>query len=265
MTEYKLSYTANEIDEKLKRIEDGGVGYTEPGKVLTFDGNLSGKEAIPGEVMGLSGVYVKVSNTAFAVDELQSVSATMVFDGVKETNEIPLSAITVQKDRSVAFLVQNEIPIAIVVAENFSSDELSMTVGTYFLCDENYLNLGTYYVSSITYGKETIVPIDPKYLPGVCLPVVELETAISDIPGVAAPLSENDVTAIKAVASLPFILSFTMDVVPLTAIMSGLVMGEMIDLGAVLATSTMGVNQLSVGNTVADGGWGIRLDILDHA
>ena len=136
-------------------------------KTITFDGNLSGKEAIPGEVMGLSGVYVKVSNTAFAVDELQSVSATMVFDGVKETSEIPLSAITVQNDRSATYLVKNEIPIAIVVAESISSDELSMTVGTYFLCDENYLNLGTYYVSSITYGKETIVPIDPKFIPPV--------------------------------------------------------------------------------------------------
>lgn len=149
-------------------------------KTITFDGNTAGKETIPGEMMGLSGVYVKVSNTAFAVDELQSVSTTTVFDGTKEIQKIPLSALTVQKDRSVAFLVQNEIPIAIVVAENFSSDELSATVGTYFLYDENYLNLGTYYASSITYGKETIVPIDPKYLPGVCLPVVELETVIEN-------------------------------------------------------------------------------------
>lgn len=160
-------------DVTTKRILKKLGGDKISGKKYTFDGNTAGKETIPGEMMGLSGVYVKVSNTAFAVDELQSVSATTVFDGVKETNEIPLSAITVQKDGSVTFLVQAEIPIAIVVAESFSSDELSMTVGTYFLYDENYLNLGTYYVSSISYGKETIVPIDPKYLPGVTIDLDE--------------------------------------------------------------------------------------------
>ena len=29
MADYKLSYTAEEVEEKLKKIEDGGVGYTE--------------------------------------------------------------------------------------------------------------------------------------------------------------------------------------------------------------------------------------------
>lgn len=190
------------VKKALKTLFDSGqVGRVEGNKkTITFDGNTTGKETIPGEAIGLSGVYVKVSNTAFAVDELQSVSGTMVVDGTEERNEIPLSAITVQEDGSTTFLVQNNAPIAIVVAESMTDGEFPITAGTYFLYDENYLTLGTFYVSAITYGKETIHPIDPKYLPGVCLPVVE----IADITAITVEECAN----LAACMGMPCIISY---------------------------------------------------------
>lgn len=51
---------------------------------------------------------------------------------------------------------------------------------------------------------ETIHPIDPKFLPGVCLPVVELETELSKTE---VELSENDVAKLEAIDHLsPFVL-----------------------------------------------------------
>ena len=50
---------------------------------------------------------------------------------------------------------------------------------------------------------ETIVPIDPKYLPGVCLPVVELETAVTSTP---AALSEEDGAQMDTLNGEPAVL-----------------------------------------------------------
>ena len=63
---------------------------------------------------------------------------------------------------------------------------------------------------SITQGKETIHPIDPKFLPGVCLPVVELETQVSfDAP---VNLTENDIAKFAALdGKSPIVLGFVFE------------------------------------------------------
>lgn len=63
---------------------------------------------------------------------------------------------------------------------------------------------------------ETIHPISDKYLPGVCLPVVELETAIGEM----APLSEADSAKLNKAAAtgLPIVCKCTLDTIPYTLV-----------------------------------------------
>lgn len=62
--------------------------------------------------------------------------------------------------------------------------------------------------ASVTANVETIVPIDQKYLPGVCLPVVELTTVIEN----NAVLSESDSAKLLEVFEIgtPVVIVFTM-------------------------------------------------------
>lgn len=58
---------------------------------------------------------------------------------------------------------------------------------------------------SILGSAETIHPIDQKYLPGVCLPVVELETVVAN----EVMLSEADVAKLEKVIGFPIVLKMT--------------------------------------------------------
>lgn len=61
---------------------------------------------------------------------------------------------------------------------------------------------------TVTSTTETIVPIDPKYLPGVCLPVVELSTAIES--GTATTLSDAESAELTKIAGqeMPCLIKF---------------------------------------------------------
>lgn len=61
MSDYKLSYTAEQINEKLKRIEEGGTGYTD------------GETIHPIDPKYLPGVYLQIV-------ELETVIAKGSFD-----------------------------------------------------------------------------------------------------------------------------------------------------------------------------------------
>ena len=79
---------------------------------------------------------------------------------------------------------------------------------------------------------ETITPIDPKYLPGVCMPVVEITSAEYPFSGDTVALSAEESAKFAAAAEtgLPVVIKLTLNSMSLTAqYMSGLYMGNLGD------------------------------------
>lgn len=60
------------------------------------------------------------------------------------------------------------------------------------LINVHHIKEGETHTFGISVQEETIHPIDPKFLPGVCLPVVELETVIPVRDEEPVPLSESE-------------------------------------------------------------------------
>lgn len=155
MAEYKLSYTANEIDEKLKRIKDGGVGYTEDGKVYTFNGDTTGLET--GYHNGLQ--FVVLADEFFDPNTIEhitvSVSGTMV--------ELSKDQFWIEEHSdaiATGYVVLTEyqgstVPIALIQKSNDGGQEKSGV-----LADPNY----NAFVARLKFA-DTIHKIDPKYLP----------------------------------------------------------------------------------------------------
>ena len=140
-----------------KAYTDKKAGYSEQ-NVFTFDGNPKGDS--------IFGGYTKISNKAPDVNTLVSVSGFMGGQPL----ELSAADCQVQKDDIMSYINFSGRAIAMVV---YKADDEAI-VGLYVICD----TASNSYVSRIEFA-ETIHPIDPKYLPGVCLPVVELETVIS--------------------------------------------------------------------------------------
>lgn len=84
---------------------------------------------------------------------------------------------------------------------------------------------------------ETIHPINPKFLPGVCLPVVELETALT-VEG--AELSAADVAKVEALDGSAFIVKCILDFggahMNVTAVCGALVIDDTLSYGGALGT-----------------------------
>lgn len=146
---------------------------------IQWDGNTDGKVTIP---VGAVASYVKVSNRVLTKEDL--IGATYVnFDAttnvVAEKNIIDNSAVgaTTQFYGVMADNMSDTPVIVSCKACTINFKGVPVTIpsdGIYFL----RMVIGDImYVSSLS--KETIVPIDPKYLPGVCLPVVELSTELN--------------------------------------------------------------------------------------
>ena len=186
---------------------DSKGGY-ENSYSMTFDGNTEGKVTIP-LMNGVS--FVKVSNKVLSKEEL--LGATYVsFDGktivIAEKNIFDNSAVgaTTQFYGVMADNMTDAPTIVSCKACTIDFGGFPLTVpsdGTYFI----YMMMGiAMYVSSLS--NETIVPIDQKYLPGVCLPVVELTTEFSlDGAEVALTEAESKNMDKAAKASLPIVVS----------------------------------------------------------
>lgn len=164
-----------------KAYTDSKGGY-DNSYSMTFDGNTEGKVMIP-LMNGVS--FVKVSNKVLSKEEL--LGATYVsFDGktivIAEKNIFDNSAVGATT-QFFGVMADNMTDAPVIVSSkactiNFGGVPVTVpNDGTYFI----YIMMGSaMYVSSLS--NETIVPIDQKYLPGVCLPVVE----IADISAITA-------------------------------------------------------------------------------
>lgn len=188
MANYKLSFTKEEIDEKLSKIQDGGIGYTELVEVeLIAEQTI---EIAMDEEQGFAYGLLEPGCTFSGHSEV-----TVVWDGVghicvpnEGDNVGNLSLAGLGEDTGEPFIISG------------ASQGYSIVMGAE----------GTHTVK-VTCKKEQICTIDPKFIPFGALPIVDLETAISLNLGVGTVLSETDGQKFKeAVATgLPCIIKFS--------------------------------------------------------
>ena len=130
--------------EELKR--NGGVGYTEKAKVLTFDGDTTGKES-NGDMIKISGEYI----------DLERVTALscFVFEYGEEVS-VPVDELNVFEFLDCQFLATPEDHFPYIAAS--AADNDTLTKGIYVFATANA------YISRIEFA-EAVHTIDPKYLP----------------------------------------------------------------------------------------------------
>lgn len=178
--------------------KNGGMGRTEK-TVLTYDGNDYGKDF----VLMNSGFFVRIADV---IDPTTIKEVTGVSDGT----EMTISADTLNVEKSIHDngsviygVYYDEILFIVILSESIGE---GMSAGTYVLSMPNK----QMYVSRIEC--ETIHPIDPKFIPGAVLPVVELETVLKE-DGTGVALSESDCSVMNEVSAtgMPFVLKCLTD------------------------------------------------------
>lgn len=195
----EATFAANKVMRELGK--NGQVGYTEyNGGTVSFDGNLSGKETLPGEILDVPGVFVKVCDYYVSAEELKSLTMVAeIYNGeIVNAHTFKKDGLNFEDNEGICIVFEKSgNPLMLSILDD--SPEEGLTAGTYVYYGEGENTRG--FVSSIEYGSETIHPIDPKYLPGAVLPVVELETAIvgSDTP---VALSEAESALLDTVAAM---------------------------------------------------------------
>lgn len=167
-----------------------GVKIT-PSEVLTWDGDFDDTEMILGALYAC-----KITDKYM---DLNSVESFVVKYDNGDTKTLTASECIVRTDTGMQILmsVGDETPY---VFSSPADVEGMMNKGLYFTRSPEF------YVEQITFAG-TIHPIDQKYLPGVCLPVVELETVIS-IDSDETVLSAADAAKMDALNGHPCILKF---------------------------------------------------------
>lgn len=177
--------------------KSGGMGRTEK-TVLTFDGNIEGKEYL--EALSV----VKISDEAIELDSIVSIAT--VFAGLTEPVVYTKEKLTISSENGVGVAVAqggylSGAPLVVVVAEGFTEAdengvEHTVAKGTYacYANDEGLIH----YTTRIEC--ETIHPIDPKFIPGVCMPVVEIDE-FPYIAGEAVMLSADAVAVMEQAVS----------------------------------------------------------------
>lgn len=136
--------------EELKR--DGGVGWDEPGKVYTFNGDVTGKKI--DTINGIQYVKIADEHTApeFITKIVVSLNGNMVEFG-KDNIRIGWNG---TREGYSVFVPFGEEEAQIIYGYNFKNlKEL------WFIADPSY----NAFVVRLEYA-ETTHPIDPKYLPG---------------------------------------------------------------------------------------------------
>ena len=165
---------------------------------VTFDGDATGKE-----ILNLDFDYVKMLDYAVGLDEMDNITVRSNNDGkilslnkgqffASESDGINIFGIDTSDDTGFMYVIS--VPNEIV------GEDLTFTTGTYFAMSE----MG--HTSSITYTTKTVKTIDPELLPGVCLPIVKLDTI--PVEGEESTvLSAEDVAKMTSLNGLPGIIT----------------------------------------------------------
>lgn len=171
---------------KVKRLEEsqasGGSGYVETKKkTLTWNGDTTdlGAENIFGAPV------VRLTEEVLDLNDITGITATLheVVGGTeKYLSRDSFGDVSIGKE-------YHNIQLADFSGTNISIIFASVPAG---LGDEVYFEMGLpgagvylavtddlYFVSSVHFEIKTIHPIDPKFIPGAVLPVVELSTTVT--------------------------------------------------------------------------------------
>lgn len=165
------------------------LAYTEKGKVLTFYLKDLTEDSVI--FQGL----VKVTDDVVDLTKAKRAEITIEADG--EAGEVLEFT-----DFTIETVNESSLHITCLNAEG---DAIAMCIHETF---EGYQK-GTYivpvYAARIEFA-DTIHPIDPKYIPGAVLPVVELSTPLLYENGFLATLNESESSSIESVGNRPFYL-----------------------------------------------------------
>lgn len=217
------------------------------GKVLTWDGDTSGAvESIGEQFVKIYDKYMDLSK----VDSVRVVATT----GVSFSETVPSESLIVQT------INEDDIKGLQTLIATVAEEETGLLVsipawGAAGLPEGVYVFAGPslFRAETITFA-ETIVPIDPKYLGGVCLPVVELETVISG-DSAETVLSAVDSAKMDALNGEACILKFSLSL-----------MGDVANIRAVVGSFGFGstraysvsigpLGNLTFANETDDGTW----------
>lgn len=162
------------------------LGYIEK-DIISWNGDTTGKPELGEDIF-------RISDKTFAADQVEAViltgadgsfsrvttdGCTMTHpDGTVETSDV-MKLEVIEETTGFVVLGWNgtQVIFAASVSVDLEGNDASVEKGTYFAA--NVVGLENTYVSAVEL-KETIHPIDPKFLPGVCLPVVELSTTVAN-------------------------------------------------------------------------------------
>ena len=196
-----ISPIANRVKRQLE--ESGQIGSSKR-TVLTNAGE---------ETELWDEKVIKVSNEFFDLTKVKELTVKFEFAGEEQVTTWPMSHMKEQFGVTAEnYDDGGELWSDIWWSDGTTDHVLATSAqdgpskGTYLFVD--FILPGgnvLYNIISVDFG-ETITPIDPKYLPGVCLPVVELTTQPT---AEGAPLTEAEVNAFRSVGDFPCVVKFT--------------------------------------------------------
>lgn len=196
-----------------KAYSDSKGGYARKDtKTLTWDGDTTNSENI------FDTAVVKISDEIVDLSTASAVTLRMM-DGGGET--LAKNDFTVFYEEGLQLLTYPLDDKVLLVNVPVESENV-FAPGLYATVFED-----VYRFESVTLVTETIHPIDPKYLPGVCLPVVEITSAEYPQSGTVA-LSAEESAALTAAASMNVgaVIRYTLQTIPMTIVAQSL-MGTM--------------------------------------
>lgn len=212
------------------------VAYTETPAPITFNGDASGKT--------VNDFGVKIIDEIVDVTTVTSVE--VMRNGTLYSFGKESLSVSVSPDGTVAYLLCADMEDAIVVATVVGD-------GTYL-----FYTGDTVYCTKVNFA-ETIHPIDPKYLPGAVLPVVELSEATTAalLENGTASANENECAILTAVSAkpTPIIVNLSLEGVTMFSFLANRTFDASLDYYGMVAEGV----QISVAQVNDGDGWVLYL------
>lgn len=170
-----MGYNPFEVNQAAKKAakllgESGQVGRVEGKKY-----EVRIEPWRDGELFDFSTAeFYKVSDLTPTLAELDGATLEVQFEG--EVMETTISADQFMKCNRDELYVHPDIGVCLATEDFENYDGAHVTAGLYMMYD--VLDEGSAYV--LIWGNETIHPIDPKFIPGAVLPVVEITTELPE-------------------------------------------------------------------------------------
>lgn len=247
------TFAANKVMREL--CKSGAIGYTELAKTIkvTYDQYQNSTAPVKDGMK-----YVKISDSPLPLDRITEF--TMHIDpALAEELELPERVVRHSEEFEfenaggyMQALLIDELVVMQSVHEN--APGAGQSVGFHVLAQVDDTGKVVTWFTDFKFGEDVIHPIDPKYLPGAVLPVVELETPMPNgtEPAELSAADSAKMDAILAAGSVPFMMKMKNEETGFSAalVMSGLVIAE-----AGIGMFSSVVTSQTINLTNADGAW----------